>query len=89
MIDTTIVLVTASQLLLVPVVIGASGLVKIIQGFNTAYTPFVAVALGIGFSALLLTAMPINVLQIVVGGLIVGLTACGLYSGTSSVRNAE
>lgn len=77
---------TALQMALVPLVIALAGLVKLIKGFNTSYTPIVAIVLGIALS-LVLPGM--TVLTVVLGGIIVGLTACGLYSATSSIKNAD
>lgn len=68
---------TPAVLVLVPIVIGLVEVVKRI-GLNTKYLPLVAVILGV---AGVLGLEGINVTS-VMGGIVVGLSAVGLFSGT-------
>lgn len=62
-----------------PIIIG---LVQVIKGLgmDSKFAPAVSVLLGLGFS--FLVGGP--VLTVVVGGLVCGLTASGLYSGSKA-----
>jgi hypothetical protein len=63
------------------------GLVEVIKrmGLNSKYAPFVSVVLGVAFSFLFPQA---NIGLTIVFGIIVGLTSCGLYSGTKATVSA-
>lgn len=76
--------ITAVHLAMIPVTVGVVGAIKSIKWFNTSYSPLAALVVGIGLAALL--GGPIQV--IVIAGLVIGLSACGLYSGVSSIKNA-
>jgi hypothetical protein len=83
MIEATLAFITPAHLALVPVVIGVSGLFKLIPKFNTAYTPFVALVVGIGLAATLGGGL----VPVIIGGIVMGLMASGLYSGTAAIKN--
>jgi hypothetical protein len=82
--DTALVLITPEYLALIPLVVGITGALKLIKGFNSSYSPIVALVLGVALSALL----DGGIRTIIIAGLIVGLSASGLYSGTSAIKNA-
>ena len=76
--------ITPLHIAMIPIVVGLTGLVK---GFTkprtSRYVPLVALAIAILLSVLIGGSL----LTIVVSGLVVGLSACGAYSGTSAVKN--
>ncbi len=61
---------------LIPVVMALVQMVKNL-GMDSKFAPVLSVLLGLGFS--FLVGGP--VLTVVIGGLVLGLTACGLYAG--------
>jgi hypothetical protein len=71
---------TPQVLALVPIVIGLVAVIKKV-GLNTRYLPVVALILGmlgvVGLEGISATAL--------IGGIVVGLSASGLYSGTKAV----
>lgn len=69
-------------LILVPIVIGLVEMIKRV-GLKSRYAGLVSVGLGIGGAALL--GGPAS--TIVLGGIVVGLSAAGLYSSTRSTFN--
>lgn len=71
---------------LTPVVIG---LVEIIKRWadNSRIAPVVSIALGIGLYWLVLPSVGAS--EFVIGGIIIGLMASGLYSGGKAVVSAE
>lgn len=80
---TEITFITPAYLAMIPVVIGLTGAIKLIKGFNTSYSPIVAIVAGIGLAALLGGGAA----AIVIGGIVIGLSASGLYSSTSAIKN--
>lgn len=72
------------HLAMIPVTVGVVGAFKLIRGFKRSYSAVFALAIGVLLSAL----YGGGVYEVVVGGLVVGLSAAGLYSGTSAVKNA-
>lgn len=65
---------------LVPIVIG---LVAIVKGYTGSYwAPLSAIVLGVGGSFLI---PQVSVTSTILVGIIVGLTAVGLYSGSSTM----
>lgn len=66
--------------ILVAVTMGVTEVIKIIIG-NTRFTPLIALFLGVGVA---LGAFDVN-FQAVLTGLAIGLSACGLFSGTKAV----
>lgn len=80
--DTTVVLVqmSAVSLGLVPVVMGLTSLVK--TYLDSRWSPIVSLVLGIAGAFIFPSAtIGLTVLQ----GILIGLTASGLYSGVKSV----
>lgn len=65
---------------LVPVVVG---LVQVFKGtgLNSKYAPILAIILGMSLA----TFLAENIVGVVLGGIVVGLMASGLYSGTKTV----
>lgn len=77
--------ITPAHLALVPIVMG---LTQAIKGFLETdkwnrLIPVIAIILGILLSAILGGGL----LPVVVGGIVVGLTACGMYSAGSTIKN--
>lgn len=77
--------ITPGHLALVPVVVG---LVQGVKGFietdrSSRWVPVAAIAIGVGLSALIGGGL----VPIVVGGIVVGLSACGLYSASATIKN--
>lgn len=69
-----------------PIVIGLVEVVKRAVGLESRFAPAVSLALGIGVFYLLGSwSLQMNIL----GGLLVGLSASGLYAGGKATINAE
>lgn len=79
---TAFTFLTPVHLALVPIVIGLVEAIKKV-GLPDRWAPIVSIALGLG-GAWLIGG---TALAIVLSGLVIGLSASGLYSGTSAVRN--
>ncbi len=80
--DSTVVLVqlSAVSLALVPVVLGLTSLVK--NFLDSKWSPIVSLVLGVGAAFIVPeVSIQLTVLQ----GILVGLTASGLYSGIKAV----
>ena len=77
----TLAFITPTHLAMVPIVIGVVSMFKNFTWFNSAYSPVAALVLGVGAAALIGGA-PIVV---IVAGVVIGLSASGLYSGTAAV----
>ena len=62
------------------------GLVEVakMMGVPKKFAPIISVILGLGFSLLEFVANP-DLVSTIVGGIIIGLSAVGLYSGTKNV----
>jgi len=62
------------------------GLVEVAKrlGMSEKFSPLLALILGLGFSFMGFTANA-DLTQTIVGGIIIGLSAVGLYSGTKNV----
>jgi len=73
--------ITPLTLALIPVV---TGLVEIVKGVGvpSQFAPIAAIIMGIGLSALVVTGLP----AIIIGGIVVGLSSSGLYSGVKALR---
>lgn len=78
MTDITLFIVPA-QLALIPVIIGVNQVWKKL-GLATRYVPLASIVVGIAVSYF--TPGVTLPFQIIVGGLVVGLSAVGLFSGT-------
>ena len=77
----TITLVTPVMLMLVPVVVGVTELVKRAGFFSAKLHPLVSLVLGVASAFL----MPAETVQMtIIGGVVVGLMASGLYSATKT-----
>lgn len=74
-----IAIVSASFLALIPVVIGIVEVVKRV-GLKAKYAPILSLVVGIGLAALIGGGWS----EVILGGVIVGLSASGLYSGTKA-----
>lgn len=74
--------ISPAHIALVPVIIGLTSILKSMKWFDSSYSPLVALVLGLGASILIGGSL----VSIIVGGVTLGLMACGLYSGTSAVR---
>lgn len=83
--DATIVILSAYQLALVPIVIGLNQVLKQI-GLPSNLVPVGSIALGVAGSFFIPGIA--GLFAIVVGGISVGLMAVGLYSGTASTVSA-
>lgn len=70
---------------IVPVIIGLVQLCKMV-GLKAKYAPFLAVLLGLTFA---LIYYPISLQDRVLLGLIFGLSASGLYSGSKNLTEKE
>lgn len=75
--------ITPFTLALIPVV---TGLVEVVKGAGlpSRFAALAAIVLGIGLSFLVADGLP----AIIIGGIVVGLSASGLYSGTKAIRSA-
>ncbi len=62
------------------------GLVEVAKklGMSEKFAPLLALILGLGFAFMGFTANA-DLIQTIVGGIIIGLSAVGLYSGTKNV----
>lgn len=62
------------------------GLVQAVKqvGLPSKFAPLVALAFGIGLSALTITITGLSWPMVVISGLIAGLTSVGLYSGVKN-----
>ena len=69
------------QLALIPILIGINEVVKRI-GIANRFIPIVSVLLGIGVS--FITPGVTTSFIAIIGGIVIGLSAVGLYSGTRS-----
>ena len=68
--------------ILIAIVVGLTEVIKRSAGINTRYIPLVSLALAIGL-AFLGAEAPVS--NIIFTGIIVGLSASGLYSGGKAV----
>ena len=62
------------------------GLVEVAKklGMSEKFAPLLALILGLGFAFMGFTANP-DLVSTIIGGIIIGLSAVGLYSGTKNV----
>jgi hypothetical protein len=73
-------LLSVANLALVPVVVG---LVQVVKGFiNSKYAPLCSLVFGIGVSSVFPDS---TVAETVLSGIVIGLAASGLYSGTKTL----
>jgi hypothetical protein len=70
------------------VVMAMSELVKRLELFHKKYIPLLNILLGVGFCLLCATGDP-RPADVVMQGILVGLTASGLYSSVKNVAQAE
>ena len=71
--------------IMIAVVIGVAEAIKRATGINTRFIPILDIVLGIGVSYLYSLIEPTQMPQVVFNGFIIGLTACGLFSGGKNV----
>lgn len=73
---------TPALMATIPVVVA---LVQVIKqmGLSDRYAPIASIVLGIGLAAVVTTGL----VPIIIGGIVVGLSASGLYSGALAVKN--
>lgn len=66
---------------LIPVIIGVVQVIKTATGIDSRYTPLISLIFGVCGAFL----VPVDtVAMTIIGGLIIGLSASGLYSGTKA-----
>ncbi|WP_099158278.1 MULTISPECIES: hypothetical protein [Virgibacillus] len=70
---------------IIPLILAMVELVKIV-GLPVKYSPFVAVVLGLAFGIFYLDA---SLKQNIIVGLMYGLSATGLYSGTKNMTQTK
>lgn len=80
---TNIALVTPVMLALVPVVVGITEVIKPFTG-DSRYSPLIAI--GLGILGVFLLPHETTTGMSVLGGIVVGLTSSGLYSGTQRIN---
>lgn len=83
--DLSTAFVSTQQLLLVPVVIGVTAVLKqtFVTGTTNRWTPIVALVLGVAGAFLL----PSETLQTtILAGIVVGCSAAGVYSGAKTLN---
>lgn len=82
---TVLTFITAAHLAMVPVTIGLTGVLKVAfkNTDSSRWVPFAAIVIGVGLSILIGG----GVVPVIVGGIVVGLMACGLYSTSSTIKN--
>ena len=69
---------------LIPVVVGVVEAVKRAFKMPTKYCPLLSIAIGVGVSSLMVSdSLPVALFR----GLVVGLSAVGLFSGTRATLN--
>lgn len=77
--------ITPAHIAFVPIVIA---LTQVFKGFVESpkwnrFIPLVAIVVSIGLCAILGGGL----LPVIVGGIVVGLTACGMYSASATIKN--
>ena len=72
--------ISTSFLVLVPLVLGVTQVIKMTVGHGKRYTPIVSLVLGMGGAVLIGAFDSTSLVQ----GIIVGLSASGLYSGSKA-----
>lgn len=70
---------------IIPLILAIVSLFKV-AGFPNKYSPFVAVILGIAFGVFY---MDVSTKQGIIVGLMLGLSATGLYSGTKNIVQGD
>lgn len=70
------------MVIIIPIIIGLIEVLKNL-GMSIKYSPLLSVVLGLIFSFLCNTDIEIS--NIIIQGLICGLSACGLYSGSKTL----
>lgn len=82
--------VLGTFIVLTPVCVGLVAVVKKMNIINeTRYAPLVSVVIGLGLAALASTLVPaLTWGAVVLGGLALGLSASGLYSGAKTIVGA-
>ncbi|UTI42091.1 hypothetical protein [Niallia sp. RD1] len=70
---------------IIPLILALVELLKRV-GFPVKYTPVVALVLGVGFGLVYIDG---DIKQSIIVGLMLGLSASGLYSGTKSVVKSD
>jgi len=63
----------------VPIIVGVVSVLKTI-GLPSKWAPLISLILGLGVAVLVETTLPVRIL----GGLLIGLSASGLYSGAKA-----
>jgi hypothetical protein len=63
----------------IPIIVGVVSVLKTV-GVPSKWAPLISLVLGLGVAVLVETSLPIRIL----GGLIIGLSASGLYSGAKA-----
>jgi F0F1-type ATP synthase assembly protein I len=69
---------------LTPITIGVVQMLKDAFGISSRFIPLVSVGTGVALCPLTLFIIGQNPFYGLLGGLIIGLSACGLYSGTKA-----
>lgn len=67
-------------LMLIPLTVGLVEVVKSL-GIPDRFAPLASIFLGIGLSFFVMPSLP----TVILGGIVIGLTASGLYSGTRAL----
>ena len=73
---------TPALMATIPVVVALVQVTKQV-GLNDRYAPVASIVIGIGLASI----VTVGWVSILVGGIVVGLSASGLYSGTLAVKN--
>lgn len=75
--------ITPVHLALVPIIVGLTQVVKGIVKPISRWVPLLVLVISIALSALLGGTL----FEVLISGLVIGLTACGAYSASTTVKN--
>jgi MFS family permease len=73
---------------LVPIILSVVQAFKMTGWVQDKYAPFLSIAVGIGISLLLVHDAFHNIASVILGGILFGLSASGLYSGITTTAAA-
>ena len=77
--------ITISSAVIVAIIVGLTEVIKKATGMKKKFIPLLSVALGLALAVAYSFTAELTVPYIIFYGLIMGLSACGLFSGSKSI----
>ena len=77
--------ITITSAVIVAIIIGLSQVIKQATSINSKFIPLIDIILGLALAFGYSFIEPLSMPQVIFYGLIMGLSACGLFSGTKNI----